>query len=275
MGKVMPIRRVAVVVLAALLLVTIAHACAHPAGGQMIFLPLAAQGAPRCNRWRGDDWWPCVEATLTAEARTSSTPWPTIRPWVTSTPRPSSTPWPLLARAAGPEVRGDGAWCSAAPLGGGLYYLAGHCLPKAAPWLLAIDGAPVTGWMRDPVRDLAQVLAGADGAPVALEALAPGDELVLRLARGEVTARFAEDAWGRRVADGTYEVTIGPQDGAWQVGMACVATPDRIVWGDSGGGAHRVQSGALGGVIVAAEEHPADGDVWCGAGQVVVIVRVP
>lgn len=156
-----------------------------------------------------------------------------------------------------------------------MYYLAGHCLPKAAPWLLVIDGAPVTGWMRDPVRDLAQVRAGADGAPVVIEVLAPGDELVLRPARGEMPATFAEDAWGRRAADGSYEVAVWPQEGAWPVGLACVATPDLIVWGDSGSGVHRAQDGALGGVVVAAEEHPADGDVWCGARQVVVIVRVP
>lgn len=175
----------------------------------------------------------------------------------------------------GASARGGGAWCSAAAVGGGLYYLAAHCLPARAPWLLRVDGVPVTGWQRDPVRDLAQVLAGAGGgAPVALAALAPGDPLVLRPARGDIPAIFAEDAWGRR-AGGMYDLAIWPLEGGFSVGVACVDAPHQILMGDSGGGVYRAADGALGGVIVAAEGAPPEGDVWCGSAQSVVIVRVP
>lgn len=78
--------RPAILVLVGLcvLLWALARACAVPpaesAVGARVYVPIAQQGAPRCNRWRGDDWMPCVLATLTAEARVSRTPRPTSTP---------------------------------------------------------------------------------------------------------------------------------------------------------------------------------------------------
>lgn len=264
-------RHPVLVVLLALVLVAVVRACIPvPAGGSTrVYLPdIGAGPEPTCDYRR--DWWPCVAATLTREAAVSPTFTPTFRPWASRTPTPS----PLALRVLGGEVGGgSGRLCSAAAAGGGHFWLAAHCL-TAAPWRLRVDGVPVTAWQPDTVRDLAQVQAGDQGAAPVLAVLAPGDPLELRPSRGPVPAVFAEDAWGRHVG-GLYELATWPLDGGFVVGVACVAGPGRVVWGDSGGGVHRTVDGALGGVIVAAEEHPPDGDVWCGSRQSVVIVRVP
>jgi len=236
-----------------------------------VYVPVAWKYAsPTPCDYRRDPWG-CLVGTIEAHQTTSPTPTSTLQRWrtATPTPKPERVLIPILrSRASAP-----GTICSAASVGGGLYYLAAHCL-KDAPWRLVVDGEPVTAWAVDRIRDLAQVRAGAGGSPATLGALVPGEAIELRPARAILPARFAEDAWGRSVA-GNYEVTTWQVPESWPVGIACASPGERVLIGDSGGGAHRAEGGQLGGIIVAAEAYPADGDVWCGTDQAVVIVRVP
>lgn len=204
------------------------------------------------------------------------------RPRSTRTPRP---PRPAAANpnAAAPcvpvahtlaSLAGPGRWCSAGPMGQGIYYTAGHCLTKN-PLELSVDGVRVMAWQHDDKgRDLAQVKAGEGGAVATLGRLVPGDALELRLSRGALGARYAEDAWGHKEGDLWFALTA-PYDGAHLLGIACIDGPGQVVQGDSGGAVVRAADGALGGIVVGAEGFPADADPWCGADQDVIIELVP
>lgn len=275
--------RSAILVLVGLfvMLWALARACAVPpaesAIGARVYMPIAQQGAPRCNRWRGDDWMPCALATLTVEARTSRTPRPTLTPtrasatWAPSPYEPLGRVWlPITA-----DVRGPGRECSAAPAGPRTVWLADHCL-GAAPWRLRVGGLPVTSWMRDAGgRDLAQLEAAGGWAAPSLARLVPGDVVVMRPARGPMGGVYAGDAWASRdVGDGYYMTTF-ERPGTRVVGAVCVDVGVYIRMGDSGGGVYRAADGALGAIIVASEAWAGDSDVWCGASQVVVVVNLP
>lgn len=271
----------AALVLLALLVMLVAtcRLRSHPASGgagSMVYVPIAQQGAPRCNRWRGDDWMPCALATLTVEARVSRTPRPTSTPtrasatWAPSPYEPLGRVWlPITA-----DVRGPGRECSAAPAGPRTVWLADHCL-GAAPWRLLVNGLPVTSWMRDAGgRDLAQ-LEAAGGWPVpSLIHLVIGDSVVMRPARGPVGGVYAGDGWADRSADGYYMTTF-ERPGTQLVGAVCADVGAFVRMGDSGGGVYRAADGALGAIIVASEAWAGDSDVWCGASQVVVVVPLP
>lgn len=102
----------------------------------------------------------------------------------------------------------------------------------------------------------------------------PGDVVILRPARADAQAVYYGAAWGRQWADG-YELWPEAFDGARPMGVACVDPSDgRIIMGDSGGGVYRTADGALGGIIVAAEDDPR-GDIWCGSQQRVLVEWVP
>lgn len=174
---------------------------------------------------------------------------------------------PITAAVAGP-----GRMCSAAWAPNGAYWLAAHCAPYN-PLLLRIDGAPVTAWQSDAGgRDLAQARAGHGGALPVLAHPSPGEAVTLRPARGDVGGTYYGGAWARQWADG-YEIGPVQFEGARPIGMVCVGA-GAIGQGDSGGGMYRDSDGALGGVIVAAEDG-ADYDVWCGDGQRVLMELVP
>lgn len=223
---------------------------------------------------------PCALATLTAEARVSSTPTATFRPWPSRTPTRASATWAPspyepLGRVWLPitaDVTGPGRQCSAAWAPNGAWYLAAHCRAYN-PLLMRVAGVLVTAWQSDAGgRDLAQARAG-DGGPVPVLAHpAPGDPVTLRPARGDVSGTYYGGAWAQQYEDG-YELWPDPFEGARTMGVVCVGT-GRIGQGDSGGGMYRNSDGALGGIIVAAEADPR-GDVWCGDAQRVLVERVP
>lgn len=172
---------------------------------------------------------------------------------------------------------GEESICSSASVGDGVFYIAAHCIGRA-PWRYAVGGWPVTGWQFDPTRDLAQVridgeVAGGWPSP-ALARLALGDVVVMRPARGPVGGVYAGDAWADRSADGYYMTTF-ERAGTRAVGAVCADVGAIIRMGDSGGGVYRAADGSLGGIVVASEAWAGDSDVWCGGGQVVVVVSVP
>lgn len=253
------------------------RACApHPAASSdvgAVYVPIAGQVRPTPCDYRRD-FYPCLAATWTAEAYASSTPRPTptraSATWAPGPYEPLGRAWlPILAGVDGPGVQ-----CSAAPAGPRTVWLASHCI-GAAPWRLLVDGLPVTSWMRDAGgRDLAQ-LEVAGGWPVpALAHLVIGDVVVMRPARGPAGGVYAGDAWADRTAEG-YGMTTFERPGTRPVGAVCADVGAYVHMGDSGGGVYRAADGALGAIIVASEEWAGDSDVWCGGGQVVVVVRVP
>lgn len=279
-------RALAVVILGCLALAAMTRACIpHRAAGAVharVYAPWVGEPYVTPCDYRRDPWG-CHLATLTARALISPTPSATLGPWVTSTPAfpvPTSTPaaatvkdlltvrLPIMASLTGP-----GTLCAATWADNSAWWTGGHCLPRN-PLTLRVDGAVVTAWQRDAGgRDLAQVVAGSGGPPATLAHLEAGDALSIRLPRGDIPARFAADAWGR-LEGGMYSVATWPLDGGHSVGMVCVDGADLIAVGDSGGGVHRAADGAVGGIVVAAEDAPG-ADAWCGDGQDVVIVRLP
>lgn len=280
-----------IVVLGFAFLAATARACAVPAGGvpdrDRVYLPLAAQGAPRCNRWRGDDWWPCIEATLTAEARISSTPTATFRPWSSSTPTPvplrcargetwclraqtataeaitSSTPtasrepWDtptpgLLAMTGGrASIRIDGRSGYCAPMADGCY-TAAHVLRGARS--VAIAGVPARWSVDVGGRDLAHVVAAEDPA-VTLRAAVIGEGL----------------AWSNTRASGRWRVAA-TAGGA----ITVCGAQGYVLFGDSGTGGYAESDGALIGVLTNADL----GQGWqaslaCESGQEARLEGVP
>lgn len=270
----------AALVLLALLVMLVAtrRLRSHPASGgagSMVYVPIAQQGAPRCNRWRGDDWMPCVLATLTAEAQVSRTPRPTSMPTRASATWAPAPFEPLGGRVWLPitaDVTGPGRECSAAWAPNGAWYLAAHCAPYNV-LLLRIAGQPVTAWHADAGgRDLAQARAGHGGPVPVLAHPSPGESVTLRPARGDLQGTYYGGAWARQWADG-YEIGMDQFEAARPMGVVCVG-PGAIGQGDSGGGMYRGAGGELGGIIVAAEDGAAL-DAWCGDGQRVLVELVP
>lgn len=173
------------------------------------------------------------------------------------------------------DVTGPGRECSAAPAGPRTVWLADHCL-GAAPWRLRVNGLAVTSWQRDAGgRDLAQLEAAGGWPAPALARLAPGDVVVMRPARGPMGGVYAGDAWASRDAGDGYYMTTFERPGTLPVGAVCADVGVYVRMGDSGGGVYRAADGALGAIIVASEAWAGDSDVWCGGGQVVVVVPLP
>lgn len=272
-GLTMP-NRPALLVLIGLcvLLWAFARACApHPAqssgAGSTIYAPFVGVRG-RCD-YRADPW-DCHMMTATARAAATPTPTRSSATWAPSPYEPMGRAWlPILAGVAGP-----GVLCSAAPAGPRTVWLASHCL-TAAPWRLLVDGLPVTSWQRDAGgRDLAQLEAAGGWSVPALAHLVIGDSVVMRPARGPVGGVYAGDAWADRSADGYY-MTEFERPGTRAVGAVCADVGAFVRMGDSGGGVYRASDGALGGIVVASEAWAGDSDVWCGGGQVVVVVPLP
>ena len=265
--------RHAILVLLALLVMLVAtcrsrsHSASGGAGSTAYVPYVGVRG--RCDYRR--DPYDCFALTATVRAS-----WPTPEPtrasatWAPSPYEPLGRVWlPITA-----DVRGPGRVCSGAWAGVGVAYIAAHCLPSN-PLLLRVDGALVTAWQADRSgRDLAQVVTGVGGGAPSLAILTAGDALTLRPARGDVPATYAGDGWGDSNGAG-YMVLTDPYPGARPLGVACADPFARVLIGDSGGGAYRVEGGGLGGIVVAAEAEPGDMDAWCGAGQSVVLERVP
>jgi len=183
-------------------------------------------------------------------------------------------PLPALGRV----TVGGRAEASAAEVAPGLYYVAGHSLPARAPWRLAVDGQGIVGWMRDPVRDLAQVATrvGAGPASRAMGAPAPGDALTWRSHWRSGTAVYHGPGWALPLTIGGrlyYDWAREGTPGAEPVMVLCADGRSRVASGDSGGEIVRAD-GALAGVIVAAADEAADARD-CAQRQAVLGVAVP
>lgn len=184
-----------VVLLAALVFGAMARACVHRAGGAppSLYLPALAQGAPRCNRWRGDDWLPCAMLTLTSEARTTSTPTATLRPWSSGTP----LPWPTL----GPPYRWEDAlgW-SSTPVPGAATRVASR---TSTPTPAETRARPTRAHGTPPPTE-----AGKRGDHPPPPTCGPGTVPPPPSGRGTPTAPLPECfPWG-----GTFTPTPGPTD---------------------------------------------------------------
>lgn len=244
-------RAFVIVVMGVAILVAISRACASPAGGQptrsRVHLPTLSQGAPRCNRWRGDDWWPCVEATLTAEARISSTPTATLRPWSSRTPTPTPTlieqsggnrePMyhrylPLAPTGGGqqaqPITRGGihVGWCS--PMADGCY-TAGHALRRRGAYLFGGLALPYSIDLAG--RDLGHA-AGFSAGSTALRAAQVGEAL----------------EWSNGRAAGLWRVLSASRGEV----VVC-AVEGSVIYGDSGTGGYATSDGALVGILTNAD----------------------
>jgi hypothetical protein len=268
----------------------IARACAHPAAGAgaLVYAYVPWVGEPvvtPCDYVR--DAWGCWLATVSAQQSITPTPTRALGPWVTSTRFPgwTATPaatvqeswtvrpaWPLAARL---DLPGGAIQCSAAPMGGGVHYVASHCR-GAAPWRLVVDGSPVLGWAFDPARDLGQVVTlDPPGAQTqALGSAAAGDRLTWR-ARGSVGAGVAMGHVWATLGRGGYTWAEADAAGARVVGLLCADAGQRVRDGDSGGGVYREDMGALVGIVVAREADDGSGDAWCGVGALAVWQGVP
>jgi len=240
-----------IIVLGGAFLAVAARACAVPAGGvpvAKVYLPLTAQGAPRCNRWRGDDWWPCIEATLTADARISSTPTATFLPWSSRTP----TPGLPATGGARESIKLDGRAGYCAPMGDGCY-TAGHVL-RGAPWAVNVGGQPAA-WSIDAAgRDLGHMVGWSDASVLLREAVI-GEVLLWSNAR-------APGRW-HVVAAGGGAITVCGLEGY-------------VITGDSGTGGYAESDGALVGVLTNADL----GQGWqaslaCESGQEARLAAVP